>query len=151
MGKNFLQCLEKGSAHFFFTLIDWISFYFYTSLISPSCVFSPFSLTHSFFFFFSPSSPVTSPSIPLHPLHLFSPLTPVQKRDNGTPCCVMMCACVCVCVCVNMSKLICPLLCPLRLMMPCLCLTKQPTDTEVSTKKLRSIPHTPIHTPINTL
>uniref|UniRef100_A0A3P9QCY0 Musashi RNA binding protein 1 n=1 Tax=Poecilia reticulata TaxID=8081 RepID=A0A3P9QCY0_POERE len=36
------------------------------------------------------------PRPPVHPLHLFSLLTLLPKRDNGTPCWVTMCECYCV-------------------------------------------------------
>lgn len=77
----------------FLPLIYCISFYFFTRRpLSPcfprrSLPLSPF---HSFFLLsFVTCHPAQVSA--LHPLHLFSPLTPMLKRDNGTPCCVMMC------------------------------------------------------------
>lgn len=91
-GRRQSEEWETFSASFL-PLIYCISFYFFTRRpLSPcfprrSLPLSPF---HSFFLLsFVTCHPAQVSA--LHPLHLFSPLTPMLKRDNGTPCCVMMC------------------------------------------------------------
>lgn len=116
----------------FFTadILHFILF-FYTAppfpLFSPS-LSSPLTLPFFFLLSFVTCHPAQVSA--LHPLHLFSPLTPMLKRDNGAPCCVMMCTRARV----KMSELIYSVLCSHRSMMPCSCLTKQPTDIEVRTQ-----------------
>lgn len=129
LGEGRRQSEEWGT----FSASDILHFilFFYTAPSFPrfprrSLPLSPF---HSFFLLsFVTCHPAQVSA--LHPLHLFSPLTPMLKRDNGTPCCVMMCTRARV----KMSELIYSVLCSHRSMMPCSCLTKQPTDIEVRTQ-----------------
>lgn len=121
----------EHSAPLFLPLIYCISFYFFTRRpLSPCFPRRSSPLTLPFFFLLSFVTCHPAQVSALHPLHLFSPLTPMLKRDNGTPCCVMMCTRARV----KMSELIYSVLCSHRSMMPCSCLTKQPTDIEVRTQ-----------------
>lgn len=135
-GKEFSPASpERGTfTLLFFTMIDCISFYFYTAPPHFPIALFP-SLLLNLSFSFSPLSPVTPPSLSPPPSpSAFPSYSNAEKGQWHPMLCNGVCVSVCVLVCVTMSLLIYSLLCSHRSMMPCSCSTKQPTDTEVCTE-----------------